>query len=257
MSEADYIRSIQHWRAARHRRLLSPTGWLTLVDRIILSEGDNEIAIGTVRLREGVASLRVRPGLVATCDGTAVTQRVLRADENGPADVLSCNGRTYELLRRGSLFAIRVKDPASPTLTGFRGLDHFPIDSAWRIAARFDRYDPPRFTEHQYDIGGSWKRPVPGLARFSVAGRSLALEPVLEDNPRRLFFVFGDETNRRETYPAGRFLYADFPSGDEIVLDFNTAFNPPCAFTAFATCPLPPSQNRLPIPVVAGELRYG
>jgi uncharacterized protein len=109
---------------------------------------------------------------------------------------------------------------------------------------------------HVFDIGTGWRRQVPGVARFSAGGRDFALEPVLEEDSNRLFFVFGDETNRTESYPAGRFLYGDVPAGDEVVLDFNTAFNPPCAFTEFATCPVTPRANRLAIAIPAGERRY-
>ena len=169
---------------------------------------------------------------------------------------MRADGRSYELFRRGHAFAVRVKDPASPARLGFRGLAYFPIDLGWRVRGRFERYDPPRRTNHQYDIGGDLERRVPGLAHFEVGGQALTLEPVLEEGSGRLFVLFGDASNRDETYPAGRFLYAELPAGDEIVLDFNTAFNPPCAFTPFATCPLLQPQNRLPLRIDAGEKRY-
>jgi hypothetical protein len=248
--------AIESWRRRRVDRLLSPTGWLTLVDRIVLEEGDNPIPIGTVSLQGGVARLRVRPGVTVTLDGEPITLRVLRSDEDGRPDSLLSGGRIYQLLRRGDAFAVRVKDPLSPARLGFSGLRYFPVDPAWRVRARFERYHPPRQTRHQFDIGAGWVRQVPGIARFEAAGRSASLEPVLEEDSGRLFFVFGDESNRDETCAAGRFLYADLPDGDELVLDFNRAFNPPCAFTPFATCPVLPPQNRLPFRVPAGEKRY-
>ena len=250
----DHTRSIEEWRALRLHRLKSPAGWLTLVDRIVLDEGDNELPIGTITLRGGEVHLSARPGV--TLGGAPVAERVLRSDEGGPADSLLFEGRTYELFRRGEAFAVRVKDPQAPALVEFAGIEHFPIDPAWRIVARWERYQPPRQTLHQFDLGPGWVRQVPGLARFEIGGRPLSLEPVLDEDGRRLFFVFADETNRSESYPAGRFLYAQVPVGDEVVLDFNLAFNPPCAFTAFATCPITPVQNRLPVAVPAGEKRY-
>ena len=254
MDPAAHQRSIEEWRALRVSRLRSPTGWLTLVDRILLEEGDNPLPLETIRLRDGVAHLQARPGV--TLAGQPITDRVLRSEEGGAADTLVYQGRTYELFRRGEVFAVRVKDPQAPPLLQFAGMEYFPVDPAWQVAARWQRYQPPRLTMHQFDIGPGLPHQVPGVAHFELGGRALSLEPVLEEESRRLFFVFGDQTNRDESYPAGRFLYAAVPAGDEVVLDFNLAFNPPCAFTAFATCPLVPPHNRLPLPVTAGEKRY-
>jgi uncharacterized protein (DUF1684 family) len=251
---SEYERSIEEWRALRESRLRAPGGWLTLVDRVVLDEGDNELSIGTITLRSGEARLRARPGVMLR--GAPAGERVLRSDEGGPADPLELEGRVYELFRRGDAFAVRVKDPRSPALQAFAGLDYFPIDPAWRISGRWERYQPPRQTLHQYDIGPGLPRQVPGRAHFEIGGRAFSLEPVLEEGSGRLFFTFADETNRTESYPAGRFLYATPPAGDEVLLDFNMAFNPPCAFTAFATCPVTPAQNRLPVAVPAGEKRY-
>jgi uncharacterized protein (DUF1684 family) len=252
---AEHARAIEMWRELREHRLRSPTGWLTLVDRILLEEGENALPIGTITLRGGVAELWAGAGV--TLRGVPVTgTRVLRADDLGAADSLLFEGRTYELLRRGDAFALRVKDPRAPALVGFAGLAHFPIDPRWRILARWERHDPPKVTVHQFDIGTGWPRQVPGVARFVVDGQELSLEPVLDEDGRRLLFVFGDRTNRAETYPGGRFLYAERPIGDEVVLDFNLAFNPPCVFTPFASCPLTPPHNQLPVAVTAGEKRY-
>jgi uncharacterized protein (DUF1684 family) len=250
----EHRRSIELWREARVQRLRSPDGWLTLVDRVLLEEGDNQLPIGIITLEGGKARLRARPEV--TLNGAPAGERELRSDEGGPSDSLAFEGRVYELFRRGGAFAVRVKDPQAPALLQFSGLEYFPIDPTWRIVGRWERYQPPRQALHQYDLGAGLPRQVPGLARFEVAGRPCSLEPVLEEDGRRLFFVFSDQTNQSESYPAGRFLYATVPGGDEVVLDFNLAFNPPCAFTDFATCPITPQQNRLPIAVSAGEKRY-
>jgi uncharacterized protein (DUF1684 family) len=254
LDAAEHAQTMQLWRELRVHRLRSPGGWLTLVDRVLLDEGENELAVGTITLRHGVARLRARPGV--TLGGRKVDERVLRSDEGGPADALVFEGRTYELFRRGDAFAVRVKDPQAPALLGFAGLDYYPADLAWRIEARWEAFSPPRQTRHQFDIGAGWVREVPGLAHFEVGGRAVSLEPVRDEDGRRLFFVFGDETNRDETYPGGRFLYADLPRSGLVVLDFNTAFNPPCVFTPYATCPATPPHNQLPFPVHAGEKRY-
>jgi uncharacterized protein (DUF1684 family) len=246
--------SVMAWRRAREERLRSPTGWLSLVDRLILEDGDNPLPLGVITLRDGVARLRVSPGLDVRLDGQPVSERVLVSDEGGPADSLEFAGRRYELFRRGDAFAVRVRDPGAPALRAFSGLEHWPIDPAWRIPARFERYQPMRTTQHQFDIGTGWTRPVPGALHFALEGRPFTFEPVLEEDSGRLFIVFGDLTNRAgESYPAGRFLYADLPAGEDATLDFNLAFNPPCAFTPYATCPVTPPQHRLSVRVAAGE----
>ena len=248
---------MERWREGRLARLLSPTGWLTLVDRIPLEHGDNELPIGVLTLRDGEGVLRVREGSRVTSAGNAVREWTLRAENGGSSERLTSGGRTYEMVRRGTSFAVRIKDPMAPSRLGFRGLSYYPIDPAWRIAARWERWSPPRVAAHQYDVGGTGRPQIaPGVAHFSVDGVELALEPVLEEDSQRLFFIFGDLTNATDSYPAGRFLYSDLPAGDEVVLDFNTAFNPPCAFTAFASCPITPPRNRLPLAIRAGEKRY-
>jgi uncharacterized protein (DUF1684 family) len=254
IDQAAHEQSVTVWRRAREERLRSPTGWLTLVDRLLLEPGENELPIGTITLRDGVARLRVPPGLDVRLEGQPVTERVLASEEGAPPDRLDFAGRRYELFRRGDAFAVRVRDPGAPALRAFSGLEYWPIDPAWRISARFERYQPMRATQHQFDIGTGWTRPVPGAIHLVLDGRPFILEPVLEEDSGRLFLVFGDLTNRTaESYPAGRFLYAENPSGSEVVLDFNQAFNPPCAFTAHATCPVTPPQHRLPVRIAAGE----
>jgi uncharacterized protein len=248
---------VERWRRAREGRLQSPAGWLSLVDRVLLDPGDNQLPIGVFTLAGERVSFRARDGLAVTLAGQPVAAgRELRTDAGGVPDRLDGGGRSYEVIRRGDVFAVRVKDPRAPALVGFRGLDHFPIDPAFRVVARFTRFDPPRTTRHTLDIGEGAVRVVPGVAAFTLGGQACTLEPVIDEDGRRLFIVFGDHTNRDRSYPGGRFLYADLPAGDQLVLDFNLAFNPPCAFTAFSTCPAIPAANRLALAVTAGERRY-
>jgi uncharacterized protein (DUF1684 family) len=265
MDSTEHEETVLAWRQARERRLRSSDGWLTLVDRLVLDEGDTPLPFGTVTLRDGVATVRADPAAVGsaggvTIDGQPLVERLLRPVEGAPSAVIAHAGRTYELYRRGDTIAIRVKDARAPALLAFdrQGLTYYPIDPAWRITGRFEPFDPPRQTVHQLDIGPSGPRQVPGRVHFTVPGHPLplTLEPVLEEDSGRLFFVFGDPTNRTDTSPAGRFLYADLPRDASCILDFNQAFNPPCAFTAFASCPIPPANNRLPVPITAGEKDY-
>jgi uncharacterized protein (DUF1684 family) len=258
MSEPDlseWREDVERWREARRYRLQAPNGWLSLVDRILLDEGDNPLDIGTVTLASGQVQFRAQAGTAVTLNGAPVAEHRWLADGEGPsADRLESGGRSYELFRRGSVLVVRVRDPRAPALRSFAGLEHFPLDPRWRVVARFKRHQPPRTTRHHYEIGEGELRSVPGIAHFEVDGRPLSLEPVIDGDGRRLFFVFGDASNGRGSYPGGRFLYAELPGvKSELVLDFNLAFNPPCVFTPFAICPAVPPANRLPVAVTAGE----
>ena len=248
---------VQRWREARLFRLQAPGGWLSLVQRLQLDEGDNALDIGTVTLTGGQVRFQARADVVVTRNGSPLSAFDWRADAEGASpDRLESGGRSYELMRRGSVLVVRARDPRAPTLRDFPGLEHYPLDPRWRVVARFERYDPPRTTRHDYEIGEGEPRSVPGLAHFQVDGQALTLEPVVDGDGRRLYFVFGDASNGRGSYPGGRFLYAELPGvKSELVLDFNLAFNPPCAFTPFAICPAVPPANRLPVAVAAGE-RY-
>lgn len=256
VTDTEHKAQVNAWRTAREARLRSSTSWLTQVDRLVLEPGDNQLPFGVITLDGGVARLRVTSGEVRF-GGTPIMEKILRADEAGPPDTLEFQGRRYELFRRGQAFAVRVRDPQAPALKAFTGLEYWPIDPRYRLVARFERYQPARTTVHQYDIGGTWTRPVPGAVHLQLDGQAFTFEPVQEEDSGRLFINFGDLTNKDgESYPAGRFLYADAPPDDSVVLDFNLAFNPPCAFTPFATCPITPRAHRLPLRVPAGEKTF-
>ena len=159
------------------------------------------------------------------------------------------------MIQRGSRTGIRLKDASSAARRNFAGLHYFPIREAFRIKAKYTPYDQPRKIRIVNVLGDASEDLSPGYVEFDLAGKHCRLEPLLEGN--LLFFIFKDKTSGRETYPAGRFLYANLPKAGRVILDFNKAINPPCAFTPFATCPLPPRQNRLGVSIEAGELRYG
>jgi uncharacterized protein (DUF1684 family) len=162
------------------------------------------------------------------------------------------------LIERGNRTAVRVKDSASAPRRRFSGIESFPVREAWRVPARLDRYPPKKSIPIPNVLGGVTQEPSPGAVVFTVGGREYRLDAVEEEGEKDLFLIFGDRTNGVVTYGAGRFLYVSPPGADgRTVVDFNKAYNPPCAFTPFATCPLPPPQNRLPIAVEAGEKRYG
>jgi uncharacterized protein (DUF1684 family) len=177
------------------------------------------------------------------------------AQGNNP-DKLHMGSLTMTIISRGDKLGVRVKDKESKARKEFKGLSYYPIDPKLRIVADFIPYTPPKQSPIPTVLGTTVQEPSPGRAEFMLDGKKLSLEPVIE-NADTLFFIFKDSTAGHETYGAGRFLYTDNPHDGKVVIDFNKAENPPCAFTPYATCPLPPPQNRLAIPIRAGEKKYG
>jgi uncharacterized protein (DUF1684 family) len=266
-----YRGEIEEWRQQREARLKAEDGWLAVAGLFWLDEGvnhfgsgpGNSIALpvgaappvaGTFELRQGKVSVRVEPGVSVAAAGKPVTAMELRSDDPGPPDVLKLGRLTLQVIARGGRYGIRMKDPESEPRRSFSGLRWFPVRGDMRVEARFVPWPSPRTISIPNVLGQVNDLPSPGYAEFTLAGRRLRLEPVIEEpGAQELFFIFRDQTAGKETYPAGRFLYAPMPQDGAVVLDFNKAYSPPCAFTAYATCPLPPPQNRLPIRIEAGE----
>jgi len=252
---------ITKWRQNRLARLKSDDGWLTLVGLQWLNDGDNKIENppngGNVVLQNGLAMLMPSPAL--TIDGKPVTAPVPLRDDTDPKGqtVVSSGTVHFHVIKRAPKFALRVKDTSSPARTHFLGLDYFPIAPQWRVAAHFEPFNPPHHVTITNVLGMTSDEIAPGLLAFTVNGKEYKLEPILEQGEKDYFIIFKDQTSGKETYAAARYVYAPVPGKDGMtVIDFNKAYNPPCAFTPFATCPLPPPQNRLPIRIDAGELKY-
>jgi hypothetical protein len=193
-------------------------------------------------------------GVTVLSQGSPVTRVELSDDLSGNGERLSIGSTTLYLIKRGERFGIRVKDTASKARREFTERRWFPIRESYRIVAKFVSYEEPREIPVANVLGDINRMSSPGYASFTLAGKQWKLEPVIEGG--RLLFIFADSTNRRATYPAGRYLYTDPAINGRVTLDFNQAMNPPCAFTSFATCPLPPRQNRLAVAIEAGELNY-
>lgn len=263
---------IAQWQQRRIEGLKKEDSWLTLVGLHWLREGENRFGsdesrnsavlpatappvAGAVILRDG--KIILEPAAPMTIDGRAVTGQVELlhdANEGGPT-IVQMGSIRFQAIKRGDRYALRVKDAEAETRTEFAGLEYFPVDPKWRVEARFEPYEPPKKIPIQDVTGMTAENISPGALVFTVDGREYRLDPVLEDD--RLFIIFKDETSRDSTYPAGRYVYADKPGADgKVIVDFNRAYNPPCAFTDFATCPLPPPQNVLPVRIEAGEKRY-
>jgi uncharacterized protein (DUF1684 family) len=248
------------WRAWRDQRLASlqrPQGWLALSGLHWLKEGENRIAglPGRFEVAGGQVTLTAAAGDGWTLGGAPVTSRRLASDRDGQADRVQVGSRTAQVIDRGGKLALRVWDAERPERRGFTGIDTFPPDPRWRLVARWEAYATPRAVEVPSVVGIPTRELAPGRAWFTVAGVEYALEPTLDGEA--LFFVFKDRTAPRQTYGAGRFLVAEAPRDGQVVLDFNRAYNPPCAFSAFATCPLPLPQNVLPVRIEAGEKTWG
>ena len=268
-----YRQAIAEWRAAREARLRDPYGWLSLVGLHWLKEGENRFGsgesnrvvlpgrkapehAGAFRVAHGEVTLTVAPGVTVTHDTEAVRSMVLRDDSDGKPTVLQHGSLRFHVIRRGERLGVRVKDADSSVLREFKGMDYYSVEPQWRFEARFEPYEPPKALKIPNIIGTVETQPSPGAVVFEVDGAVHRLDAVAGDGS--LFLVFGDETNGSETYGGGRFVYTDLPSKDgRLVLDFNKVYNPPCVFTPYATCPLPPRQNRLSLAVRAGEKAYG
>jgi uncharacterized protein len=271
---SDYTASIETWRRERVQRLTADDGWLTVAGLYWLEEGDNRAGAedgSRVLLPQGAAPQRVGvfrrvkdqvtftadPSAKVTLDGRPVSTTQLKDDSSGTPDKIVVNDLTMFIIKRGDRYGVRLRDKNRPERRSFGGLDYYPIRNDYRVVAEWVPYEPPRTIAIPNILGMSEDQPCPGYARFTIGGKELRLEPVIEEpGAEELFFIFADQTNESETYASGRFLYAPQPQNGTIVLDFNKAYNPPCAFTPFATCPLPPPQNRLAARLEAGEKRY-
>ncbi|WP_285571110.1 DUF1684 domain-containing protein [Geothrix limicola] len=270
-----YRKSVDDWHAAREARLAAEDGWLSLIGRDWLNPGENTLGTApgsTVLLPEGVAPakaglfilegttvrFRTLPGSGILLNGKPAVEAVLKSDADEHPDQLQAGRVRFYVIRRGDRFGIRLKDPETPARKAFHGVPRYPVDPAWRIEADFIPYNPPQTRPIGTVIGTTESMTTPGLLRFKVGGREVTLEPMIEDPEHpELFIIFKDTTSTHGTYPAGRFLYAEMPKNGKVILDFNRAINPPCAFSMFATCPLPPKQNHLAVDVPAGEKNPG
>lgn len=257
-------KEIAEWQTNRATRLKSEYGWLSLIGLFWLDEGANTVTLPSdgspaVKVtRQGeVVTLEPTPG--ATIDGKPVAApTVLKndADPAGPTTVQIGTVR-FQIIKRGDRYGLRARDSQAPTRTQFAGLKYYPTDAKYRVEARYEPYQPEKKIPITDVTGMTADSIAPGALVFTLDGKEYRIDPVNEEGTNDLFIIFKDATSRDETYQAGRYLYATRPGPDgKTVIDFNKAYNPPCAFTHFATCPLPPPQNRLPIRIEAGEKRY-
>jgi uncharacterized protein (DUF1684 family) len=254
-----YRIQIEEWRRQRLTALTADGGWLTVTGLFWLHEGANSFGSESSKdivlppgpgLKEG--SFDLHGGKVALrMDGQT---RDLKTDSGMKPDAVTMGSLTMFVIERGGKYGIRLKDNNSRLRKEFTGLHYFPLNADYRISTRL--VPDARKIPILNILGQVEDTPSPGYVEFEIHGQKLRLTPVVE-TPGVLFFVFRDLTAGHETYGSGRFLDADLGKGGEVVLDFNESYNPPCAFTPYATCPLPPKENRLDLRIEAGELKYG
>ena len=266
--------SIKQWRMQRIESLTSDSGWLTLVALFWLKDGGNtfgrdpgnSLALDNLALAATAGTFEVSQHTVrfiadpqggVTYAGQPVQTLALQSDASATPTVLASGTLRFFVIERAGNLGVRVRDLNNPHRRQFLGLSYFPVSTDWVFSARFEPYEPARRIRIVNILGMEQELVSPGAVIFNKDGREWRLDAVLEQpGDQELFIMFADATSGHETYGAGRFLYVPLPSGGRVQLDFNKAYNPPCALNDFATCPLPPPQNRLQLPIAAGEKTY-
>ena len=269
LAAQDYVAETESWRAEREARLTADDGWLTVAGLFFLTEGDNsfgsspvnDIVIrtgperaGIVALDDGRITVRAAAGTTLSVDGQDVVSARLWPFEGNDRPTITVGPLSLFAHYSGERLAIRMRDRDSDILRQFRGLQWFPVDDRYRVRGRYVPHDEPVTITLPNILGDVEVFQSSGSVALRVGGHALRMMAI--DSGDRLWFIFRDMTSGTETYPAARFLYADAPANGVTVVDFNRAYNPPCAFNPYTTCPLPPPENRLPIRIEAGEMDY-
>jgi uncharacterized protein (DUF1684 family) len=266
---AQYEVDNQEWREGRLERLKGPDGYLNLAglfwlteDTVTIGSGvENDIRfppsdapqIGELQVSNDGVLLNVAEGVEVFSAGQSV-RSILVADDTTAMPITITHGSSaWTIIKRDKRFALRLRDFEHPAIAAFPPIEYFPVDPGLRVSGKLRRFETAKVLQVDTVIEGlGWQPESPGVVEFELDGQALQLEAYAAGD--EMFFVFGDRTSGRETYPAGRFLYADLPQeGESTILDFNRAYNPPCAFNDFATCPVASPQNRLAIRITAGE----
>ncbi|HEY1773953.1 MAG TPA: DUF1684 domain-containing protein [Gammaproteobacteria bacterium] len=271
-----YQKDVDSWKADRLKKLIGPDGWTTLVGLYWLKSGentfgsrdDNDMPLAAAGFPKDAGrfdfdgkqvSFTAAKGVAVMSGGKPVTSIKMVSDADaGTADptTLSIGSVSFYAIKRVDKMGVRVKDTDADARVHFKGLEYFPLAQDWRFEAKFEPYSPMKKIPIINILGMEEDMDSPGALIFDVDGTEYRLDTVLEDGETDYFVMFGDTTNGKLSYGAGRFLYVKPPVEGVTVLDFNKSYNPPCAFSHYATCPLPPQQNKLPLAITAGELKY-
>jgi len=273
LSQTNFTSENKKWRQHREEELKAEDGWLTVAGLYWLKEGVTTIGadksqvdialppnsapekVGALKLENGVVTLQVTDGVQVSVNDKIVTEYVMTFEtEKAPAQ-FKVGSLSLGVIKRSGRYGLRVRDKNSVARQQFKGLAWFPAQARFRVVATFKPNETPTEMTIVNVLGDELKEKTPGTLSFTLKGQKFVLRPVIEDE-KRLFVIFRDLTAGKSTYPLGRYLYADLPKDGKVLLDFNRAENPPCAFTKFATCPLPPRQNYMKIAIDAGEKKY-
>ncbi len=270
----EYRSEIQEWQKKRNDRLKLPDSWLTLTGLFWLTEGENKMGadssnkvifpqgrtlnyIGSIYLDNGNMHLKAAKDVKITVNDSLVTEIQLLSDGDGKANptIMKHESFTFYIIKRGEQVGVRLKDNKNPSFLNFKGLEYFEINPDWRFEADFIPYIPPKIIPIVNILNQVNNDTCTGAISFEVDGKIHELDALKDGN--NLFIIFNDLTSGKETYGMGRYLYTSLPDSENIVvLDFNKSYNPPCVFSEFATCPLPPEQNYLNLRIEAGEKKY-
>jgi uncharacterized protein (DUF1684 family) len=280
LTAGDYANSVSEWRAQREARLKADDGWLTVVGLVWLKEGENRVGsnpafevklpksapdrVGIITVKNGTVWFTPNKAANIRFDGAPAKEPAkeigLKPDTTPQYDVLAVGRVKFYVIQRENRLGVRIKDNDSARRKAFTGLHWYPVDPSWKVQAKFVPFDKPRKVTFDTAAGVKEEDESPGYVTFMRDGKEYRLDAVLDDD--ELWFIMRDGTSGKTTYGASRFLYAPLPKtglkqAGIVEIDFNKAENPPCVFTDFATCPLPPPQNRLSLPITAGEMMYG
>lgn len=270
---AEYILEIKEWHAKRIENLKKDNGWLNLVGLFWLKEGENKFGsdksneiifpnsapkfMGSFFFKDSTVEMKVNNGIEIFSENCEqVNTVIMKHDQQKGTTIFDHGSLRWNLIKRGNQYGIRLRDLNSESVRNFPGIEMFPINEDWRIEAKFEKYDPPKEIDVPTVLGTIEKEKSPGALVFNKENKIYRLD--VTDAGKSYFVIFADLTNGKETYGAGRFLSVDkADSTGKIFIDFNKSYNPPCAFTKYATCPLPPKQNYLGLEVTAGEKNFG
>lgn len=269
---AAYEASITQWHRERIKELKGEEGWLALAglfwlepgentfgsgpaNKIVFPEGKIAAQAGTFILADNQVKVKVEEGAHVQLGGNPVQEAVVYTSDTTVAPRMKHGSLAWFVIKRGNKYGVRLLDMESDVRTNFKGIDRYPVNINWKLEATLEPNTTGRKIAITNVLGQTSDEETPGALVFTVGGQEYKLDALKEGD--QLFLIFADKTNGHETYGAGRYLYTDLPDANgKVILDFNKAYNPPCAFVTYATCPLPPKQNFLPIPVPAGEKAF-
>lgn len=268
--DASYRKQIEDWRVERETNLKKDDSWLTVAGLYWLRDGENSVGtdatndfvlpegsapalVGRFRFAGGETRFEAAPGVAVTQGGKPVTEVKLPPGEE---NAIALGRLSMWVHPSGERLAIRLRDLDSSIRKEFRGLTWYPVDPAYKVTARFHPYPERKEVEILNMLGDIERYESPGTVEFELGNETIVMEPVLNSDDDGLWLIFRDGTSGKETYPAARFIHTDLPVEGRVVIDFNKAYNPPCAFNPHTTCPMPAKQNRLRVRIEAGEKDY-